>query len=62
MSSPTETSKDAMKGMGRYLIGHKRMVYTYPFQRAVHRHLQRNRLVRVSSHEALNQRWLRDER
>ena len=34
MSSPTETSKEAMKRMGRYLIGHKRMVYTYPFQRA----------------------------
>jgi len=34
MSSPTETSKAAMKRMGRYLIGHKRMVYTYPFQRA----------------------------
>ena len=34
MSSPMETSKAAMKRMGRYLIGHKRMVYTYPFQRA----------------------------
>ena len=34
MSSLTETSKAAMKRMGRYLIGHKRMVYTYPYQRA----------------------------
>jgi len=33
MSSPTETSKEAMKRMGRYLIGHKWIVYTYPFQR-----------------------------
>ena len=34
MSSPTETSKEAVKLMGRYLSGYKRMVYTYPFQRA----------------------------
>ena len=34
MSSPTETSEAAMKRMGRYLLGHKRVVYTYPFQRA----------------------------
>ena len=34
MSSPTETSKDAMKRMGRYFIGQTKMVYTYPFQRA----------------------------
>ena len=34
MSSPTETSKEAMKRFGRYLLGHRRMVYTYPFQRA----------------------------
>ena len=34
MSFPLETSKEAMKKMGTYLIGHKRMVYTYPLQRA----------------------------
>ena len=34
MSSPTETSEAAMKRMGRYPLGHKRVVYTYPFQRA----------------------------
>ena len=34
VGSLTETSKAAVKRMGRYLIGHKRMVYTYPFQRA----------------------------
>ena len=34
MSSPTETSEAAMKRMGRYLLGHKRVVYTCPFQRA----------------------------
>ena len=34
MSSPTETSKAALKMMGRYPSGHQSMVYTYPFQRA----------------------------
>ena len=34
MSAPTETSEAALKRMGRYLIGHPRMLYTYPFQRA----------------------------
>ena len=34
MSSPTETSEAALKRMGRYLLGHMRCVYTYPFQRA----------------------------
>jgi len=34
MASPTETSDAALKRLGRYLLGHKRMVYAYPFQRA----------------------------
>ena len=34
MASPTETSEAALKRMGRYLLGHMRCVYTYPFQRA----------------------------
>ena len=34
MSSPTETSTAATERMGRYILGHKRMVYAYPFQRA----------------------------
>jgi hypothetical protein len=34
MSSPTETSVAAMKRLGRYIIGHKRLVWTYPCQRA----------------------------
>ena len=34
MSSPTESSQVALKRLGRYLLGHKRMIYTYPFQRA----------------------------
>ena len=34
MSAPTETSVAAMKRLGRYLLGHKRLVWTYPFQRA----------------------------
>ena len=33
MSSPTETSVAAMKRLGRYVIGHKRLVWTYPYQR-----------------------------
>ena len=32
MSSPTETSVAALKRMGRYLLGHQRLVYTYPWQ------------------------------
>ena len=34
MSSPTETSAGALKRMGRYLLDHKRLVYTYPWQEA----------------------------
>ena len=34
MSAPTESSVAAMKRLGRYLLGHKRLVWTYPFQRA----------------------------
>ena len=34
MSAPTEASDGALKRLGRYLLGHKRMIYTYPFQRA----------------------------
>jgi hypothetical protein len=34
MSAPTETSVGALKRMGRYLLGHKRLVYTYPWQAA----------------------------
>lgn len=34
MSSPTETSAGALKRMGRYLLDHKRPVYTYPWQEA----------------------------
>ena len=34
MSSPTEASQGALKRLGRYLLGHKRVVYKYPFQRA----------------------------
>ena len=34
MSAPTESSEAALKRLGRYLPGHKRLVYKYPFQRA----------------------------
>ena len=34
MSAPSETSVAAMKRMGRYLLGHQRLVWTYPWQRA----------------------------
>ena len=34
MSSPSETSTAALKRLGRYLLGHKRLVWTYPWQRA----------------------------
>ena len=34
MSAPTESSEAALKRLGRYLLGHKRLVYKYPFQRA----------------------------
>ena len=34
MSAPTETSKEALRWMRRFLLGHKRVVYSYPFQRA----------------------------
>ena len=34
MSAPTETSAAALKRMGRYLLAHPRMVYSYPWQRA----------------------------
>ena len=34
MGAPTETSVGALKRMGRYLLGHQRLVYTYPWQKA----------------------------
>ena len=34
MSAPTDSAEAALKRLGRYLLGHKRMVYCYPFQRA----------------------------
>ena len=34
MSAPTETSVGALKRMGRYLLGHMRLVYKYPWQEA----------------------------
>jgi hypothetical protein len=34
MSAPTETSVAAMKRLGRYLLGHKRLVRMHPYQRA----------------------------
>ena len=34
MSAPSETSVAALKRLGRYLLGHKRLVWMYPFQRA----------------------------
>ena len=34
MSSPTDTSVMALKRMGRYLLGHKRLVYMYLWQTA----------------------------
>ena len=34
MSAPTETSVGALKRMGRCLLGHKWLVYTYPWQAA----------------------------
>ena len=34
MSLPTDASQMALERLGRYLIGHKRAVYSYPFQRA----------------------------
>ena len=30
MSAPSETSVAAMERMGRYLLGHQRLVWTYP--------------------------------
>ena len=32
MSAPTETSVDALKRMDLYLLGHQRLVFTYPCQ------------------------------
>ena len=32
MSSPTETSAAALKRLGRYLLGHQRQVFVYPWQ------------------------------
>ena len=34
MSAPTELSVGALERMGRYLLGHQRLVYTYPWQQA----------------------------
>ena len=34
MAKPTELHWNKLKRLGRYLLGHKRMVYAYPFQRA----------------------------
>ena len=34
MSAPTESSVAAMKRVGGYVIGHKRLVWTYRYQRA----------------------------
>ena len=34
MSSPTDASQMALERVGRYIVGHKRVVYNYPFQRA----------------------------
>ena len=32
MSSPTDISMNVLKRMGRYFLGHKRLVFTYPWQ------------------------------
>ena len=32
MTAPTETSVGVLKRMGRCFLGHKRLVYTYPWQ------------------------------
>ena len=34
MSAPAETSVGALKRMGLYLLGHQRLVFTYPWQQA----------------------------
>ena len=34
MSAPSETSEAALKRLGRFILGHKRVVYSYAFQRA----------------------------
>ena len=34
MSAPTDSAEGALQRLGRYLLGHKRMVYRYLFQRA----------------------------
>ena len=34
MSAPTESAEAALKRLGRYLLGHKRVVYKFVFQRA----------------------------
>ena len=34
MSCPMETSMGSLKRMGRYLLGHQRLVYMYPWQQA----------------------------
>ena len=34
MSCPTELSMNGLTKLGRYLLGHKRLVYTYPWQEA----------------------------
>ena len=32
MASPTELALNALKRLGRYVVGHKRLVYHYPWQ------------------------------
>ena len=32
MSSPTELALRALKRLGRYVVGHRRLVYKYPWQ------------------------------
>ena len=34
MSAPTDTADAALKRLGRFLLGHRRVIYKYPFQRA----------------------------
>ena len=34
MGSPADTLMNALKRMGRYLLGHKGLVYTHPWQAA----------------------------
>ena len=55
-SSPTDLALRALKRLGRYVVGHRRLVFRYPWQASGRqdRCVQRYRLVRLSTRKIIS--------